>query len=502
MKHNFLKLVFSFLIISSLSALQAQAYDEEYILPPPLPSKLRSTVTVPESLDPNAWPSKQPQSFDLQNFERQLQQILVGSTENYRRTLLVLDHYKVLPEADPSSDLQDLQEQQTLNQARNILTYLDPLKMFDKIASMDAQDIKFYQDIQSKMVMDFQLKLKSDKMNSDADFDHKIMELNSNEARLPLAGLRIALDPGHMGGTFWDKKTGKYVQDSKGRIVSEGVIALQTALLLKKEFQSLGAQVLVTHETLGAVSDQDVNTFDITPYAQAELRDNIHAPWFIKLIQSAKNDKELLQLFDNSAERKKLFSESNRDFYFIRRTDLWARVNKINQWNPDLVLIIHFDTDDSGDHNGGVNPKAPNATKAYVVGGYQVNELGSRSARQYFARHLLDQRSWDQSVRMSQSILKNFTTQMGLKLASSGGESAYAVAPGVFARNLVIPRMLKAPVMSYLECLFYNNPAEFERFYNTKYPLDIGGKNYPYSDRLLQVVNSIRDGVLQFYQAQ
>lgn len=470
MKHNFLKLVFSFLIISSLSALQAQAYDEEYILPPPLPSKF------PE-----------PFVLDLNT--------VLNSTENYRRTLLVLDHYKVLPEADPSNELQDLQQLQTMNQARKVLSFLDPLNIFDKIASMDTQDVKFYQDIQSKMIMDFQLKLKADSSISDIELDNK-------NTRLPLAGLRIALDPGHMGGTFWDKKTGKYVQDSKGRIVSEGVIALQTALLLKKEFQSLGAQVLVTHETLGAVSDQDVNTFDITPYAQAELRDNIHAPWFIKLIQSAKNDKELLQLFDNSAERKKLFSESNRDFYFIRRTDLWARVNKINQWNPDLVLIIHFDTDDSGDHNGGVNPKAPNATKAYVVGGYQVNELGSRSARQYFARHLLDQRSWDQSVRMSQSILKNFTTQMGLKLASSGGESAYAVAPGVFARNLVIPRMLKAPVMSYLECLFYNNPAEFERFYNTKYPLDIGGKNYPYSDRLLQVVNSIRDGVLQFYQAQ
>ncbi len=468
MKHNFLKFIYSILVISSLSALQAQAYDEEYIIPP------SSQFSAPFVLDPKT---------------------VSSSTENYRRTLLVLDHYKVLPEADPSNELQDLQQLQTMNQAKKILSFLDPLKIFDKIASIDTQDVKFYQDIQSKMIMDFQLKLKTVSSISDIESDIR-------NTRLPLAGLRIALDPGHMGGTFWDKKTGKYVQDSKGRIVSEGVIALQTALLLKKEFQALGAQVLVTHETLGAVSNQDVNTFDITPYAQAELRDNIHAPWFVKLIQSAKNDKELLQLFDNSAERKKLFSESNRDFYFIRRTDLWARVNKINQWNPDLVLIIHFDTDDSGDHNGGVNPNAPNATKAYVVGGYQVNELGSRSARQYFARHLLDQRSWDQSVRISQSILKNFTTQMGLKLASSGGESAYAVAPGVFARNLVIPRMLKAPVMSYLECLFYNNPAEFERFYNTKYPLDIGGKNYPYSDRLLLVVKSIRDGVLQFYQAQ
>ncbi len=484
--YSFYSLLFSSALFFSVQAL---AYDDEKI---PVNSDNTSDSLYPNQPSLNEFDSRL-NKLNLQNLE-------MNGAEVFRRTELILNYFGVPSQSDPRDYLQDLQNQQSLQRIQQILPFLDPLKIFSNLSIMDNSEIQVFQDFGSKNILDFQLQLtrSNQPTNSMNSLKYLSRTLNSDFAlELPLQGLKIAIDPGHMGGTYWDKKTGKYVSDSKGRIVSEGVIAVQTALLLKKELLKLGAQVLVTHETLSPVSNEDINSFDLRPYALQELADNIHADWFLKLIQSAKSDKELIQSFVNSPERKKLFSESNRDYYFIRRSDLWARADMINNFNADLVIIIHFDTADT-DSGGGLNPKAPNATKAYVVGGYQQNELGSRQARKFFARHLMDQTSWQQSVQLSQSILAKFTSNLGLKLATSGGESAYKVVPGVFSRNLVIPRMLKAKAITYLECLFYNNPLEFEKIHDAKYPLDIGGKNIPYSERILHVSNAIRDGVVDF----
>lgn len=425
-------------------------------------------------------------SFAVPSFSRDQETILppgdtrslpptapLSSKEIFERTQAVLNYYHVPPEADPSSELSEYQGVQTSQNIQNLLKWFNPTNFFQKIGTLTANEISIFQDVNSKDILDAKVSLRSP-----TSLEPLSLSLQPQIGGLPLTGLRIALDPGHMGGKFWDELTGKYVSDR------------------------IGAQVMLTHEGLTPVTKLDYKTFDLTPFAQSELQESIHTDWFQNLIASAPIGPDLYRVFDQSSQRRKLFSNESRDKYFILRADLWARAELINQFNPHIVLIIHYDTDDSGNSAGGLNPRAPKQTKAFVVGGYQKTELGSRTARKNFLRHLVDQNSWDQSLLLSRKIVGQLHNQLGLSLARSADLETYPIEPGVLARNLMIPRFLKAPAISYLECTFFNNPDEFYALANTKHPLMIDGKNMPYSDRLLQIVNAIRDGVLEFVSHQ
>ncbi len=416
----------------------------------------------------------------------------------FDRTLAVLTYYKVPEQNDPSGNVIDLNQVQSAAAIQKLIPFFDPSKMFSKIGNLNSSRLDIYQDLNSKKVLDFGVTLAAgNESEVDPRQNPTLSPLAEKDTRLPLQGLRIALDPGHMGGDFWDNLTGKVVSDNQGRRISEGVINLQTSLLLKAEFEKLGAVVFVTHEGLTPVSDLDYKSYDLTPFAKSELSEQVHADWFQKIIQSNPIGQKLYDSFNQSPELKKLFSQTKRDDYFIKRADLWARAKAINDFQPDIVLIIHYDTDDTNSV-GGVNPKAPKQTKAYVVGGYQNTELGSRLSRSQFARHLLDQNSWNKSLRLSRNILDQIHNQLNLPYAGDGGDQSYKVDKGVFARNLMIPRFLKAPAISYLECTFYNNPEEFKMMLNAKNPMMIDGKNVPYSDRIANMANAIRDGVVQY----
>jgi hypothetical protein len=109
----------------------------------------------------------------------------------------------------------------------------------------------------------------------------------------------------------------------------------------------------------------------------------------------------------------------------------------------------------------------------------------------------LDIEYWHQSLSLGQKILKQMTSRLGTKpqIVQSPGKQ---IEPGIIARNLLMPRYVRASAVAYIEALYYSRPEEFWALKDTKYPLMIEGKNYPYSDRLKQVVDSIEAGVLDF----
>jgi N-acetylmuramoyl-L-alanine amidase len=300
-----------------------------------------------------------------------------------------------------------------------------------------------------------------------------------------------------MGTDHWDLMTGKYVTAPNGQKLSEGLLNLQTALLLKQRFEKRGAQVLLTREALKPVSSLNYSSFDLTPYAKNELRDNSLAPWFLSLLSKYDKISELLAAFQLSPERKRLFSEKIRSEYFTKRADLFARTDKINDFKPDIVLIIHYDTSSSSNTDHSINPLSPNATKIFIPGAFTPTELSSNTQRTLFARKLLDIEYWHQSLSLGQKILKQMTSRLGTKpqIVQSPGKQ---IEPGIIARNLLMPRYVRASAVAYIEALYYSRPEEFWALKDTKYPLMIEGKNYPYSDRLKQVVDAIEAGVLDF----
>ncbi|MES2768885.1 MAG: hypothetical protein V4596_07035 [Bdellovibrionota bacterium] len=407
--------------------------------------------------------------------------------EIYTRTQSVLEYYNSPVLSTGQEELVKMNNLQSYSNIQKLLKYFDKQNTFDKLFTLSSNELKGFEDFNGKTKQTLNIKLNPTAAPT------TFQRLGTPSS--PLRGLRVAIDPGHMGESQWDEMTGKYVKH-QGKYLSEGVMALQTSLLLQSELKALGAEVELTRMGMVPVTEMKYEDLPVTKFAKTELLEHVYSPWFLKLLSSGTGS-VLHKAFDQNADRKKLWSDTSRYNYFILKEDLWARADKINNFKPDIVLIIHYDVlPNSGDGHA-VNPQAPNQTKIYVAGSYFDIEFGSRKARKQFAKKLLDQNQWNESINLSRNILDQFNSQMGLSYPS-GSEGSIPVAPGIFARNLTLPRFLEAPAVAYLECLFYNRPQEFSAFTNTKYPMIINGVNYPYSDRLKQVVSSIKAGVVNY----
>lgn len=429
--------------------------------------------------------SAQPRFFDIfkgvSKTERPLDPL-----EIYRRTQSVLDHFEVPPELDPQASLDPLQGLQTLSGAQKSLKYLDPDRLFEKFSTLGATDLKVYQDRQSRQIDDFKVALGSSVV-SDRD---RISEVSqNNNSSQPLVGLRIALDPGHMGGDLWDVRTGKFVSDGQGHKISEGVLALQTALLLERALKGLGAEVFLTRRSLAPVTSLLYEDLDLTEFGKNELRENVHDDWFLSTLANTAAGAPLYKAFASHPKLREIFSESQRSHYFIKGADLDARADKIQEFRPDLTLILHYDTSSSRDMNG---------TKAYMVGRFLPDEFASRADRTYFAKHLLDRRAAHSSLQLCRAIVRQLSQNLKIPLDLSSSDHSVRVEPGVLARNLHVSRKITGSAVSYVETLFYTNRSEFSALYKTRHDLIIDGVNYPYSDRLIEVVDALREGVLNF----
>jgi N-acetylmuramoyl-L-alanine amidase len=408
-------------------------------------------------------------------------------SEIYSRTQSVLQHYNAGVQATGQDELNIFNGVQSRANIENMLQYFDVFHLFDKLFTLTDTELKSFDDMDGKSKLNFKVDLRNNLVSR-----HKIQGTPS----LPLRGLRVSIDPGHMGEAFWDDLTGKFIKDSKGNYLSEGVLALQTSLLLQAELKKLGAEVELTRMGMTSVTSMDIKDLPIPKFAKNELLDQEFSPWFLKLL-TAGVDGTLFRAFENSPDRKKLWSESSRANYFILKEDLWARAEKINKFNPDIVLILHYDILTNGSDGHGINKNSPNQTKIFVSGGYFDTEFGSRRARKQFAAKLLNQTQWEESISLSKNILAQYHSKLGLEFAPSA-QGGLFVEPGIFARNLTLPRFLNAPAISYIETLFYNRPEEFYALSDAKYPMIINGVNYPYSDRLVAIVNALKQGVINY----
>jgi hypothetical protein len=61
-----------------------------------------------------------------------------------------------------------------------------------------------------------------------------------------------------------------------------------------------------------------------------------------------------------------------------------------------------------------------------------------------------------------------------------------------------VQRLLSSHATAYVECLYYNDPNEFEALLKTNHPMTIDGKDMPYSDRLAQIADALQDSILTF----
>lgn len=256
-------------------------------------------------------------------------------------------------------------------------------------------------------------------------------ELSAAPTDKPLSGLKIAIDPGHIGGN-WAKMEERWFSVAGGTPVCEGDLTLKVAQLLKPELESLGAEVFMVRTTSEPLTA--LRPADLIPQAAAV---NVTGEDPTKL-----------------AER-----------LFYRTAEIRARADLVNaRLKPDLVLCLHFNAEPWGDANA---PALVDVSHFHLLlnGGYTDEEVLMEDQRFELLRKLL-QRTHEEEVNIGTDVAAAFYSATGLPAYRYNPESknARTVAgnPFLWARNLLANRLYDCPVI-FLEPYVMNSRGDYAR---------------------------------------
>jgi N-acetylmuramoyl-L-alanine amidase len=260
-------------------------------------------------------------------------------------------------------------------------------------------------------------------------------QLGPRTAAKPLLGVRIGLDPGHLGGDY-AKMEERWFQIGNSKPVMEGNMTLAVAELLKPELERLGAKVFLTRSKPGPVTS---------------LR-----PGRLK-----KEARESLEDQGKLVTKAALETEAERLFY--RAAEIRARAKLVNEkLKPDLVLCLHFNAESWG------NPDRPrlvdeNHLHFLVTGAFSAAELEYADQRFDMLVKLLS-RAYREELAVTEAIADSMVEATGLPPYVYRGSNAVKVgtSPYVWGRNLLANRLFECPVV-YVEPYVMNSEAVFVR---------------------------------------
>jgi N-acetylmuramoyl-L-alanine amidase len=308
----------------------------------------------------------------------------------------------------------------------------------------------------------------------------------------PLRGLRVVIDPGHMGNEEWDHKTGKFVAVG-GKTVSEGEIALSTALLLAGELEDLGAEVTLTRTKGGPVARTTPESFDPSPHLNQYFYNSLDS-WMSGYFQLPAN--RFLSAVLEAPETRRAFDPAQRTQFFISGEDLEARARIVDEARADLVIDVHFDASKSNELQS-----SSRSIEAFVPGGVRLGETGSRVVRSHHLKHLLEVRRWRESVNLASSMIESMAESLDLPLLTRPEFlTSVKVKDGVYARNLYINRRNLGALMVYLECLHYDHVREFPGLAYKDRTGTYHGETFHYPKRLEAVVAGAKEGILRYFR--
>ncbi|MES2570572.1 MAG: hypothetical protein V4710_11030, partial [Verrucomicrobiota bacterium] len=270
----------------------------------------------------------------------------------------------------------------------------------------------------------------------------------------PLAGWRIALDPGHLGGE-WARMEERWFQIGQSAPVTEGDLTLRVAELLAPRLVELGAEILWVRRT----------TAPVTPERPETLREAARAEFALQGIVPTRDTHDGP---DDPARGTTLQFGSETLFY--RTSEIRHRARLLNtQLRPDLTLCLHFNAEAWGD------PRTPafvpgNHFHLLVNGCYSAAELRNDDVRCDMLIKLLG-RCHDEELAASETVAAAMAAATGLppyeypgNNALHTGESTY-----VWARNLLASRLYESPVL-FFEPYVMNSQEVWERVQAGDYP--------------------------------
>ena len=301
----------------------------------------------------------------------------------------------------------------------------------------------------------------------------------------PLNGLRVALDPGHIGGP-WAQMEERSTRYRGSAPVQEGDLNLITARLLKQELTNMGASVYVVRDS----------TEPVTPYRPDDFIEEARE---LLVAHSAKRT----NLHALPADKLNLLLGSRltelTEFLFYRCSEIKERGNRIrNNFVPDITVTLYIDAT-PGSGRGRVTDG--NANIFFVGGSYTRSEMNDPDMQRRCIYKMVEGGS-DIEAEVAADIAGVFTQRTGLgpvKYGDSG--TTRSIIPGnayVVARNLAANREYDGPVVC-TEPYFMNNRVVYQRLLAGDYEGTRNFEGKPYTSIFREYADCVAQGLVKAY---
>ena len=409
-----------------------------------------------------------------------------------------LDALGIPPEQAPDFSHFVHANESNQDEVQKNLPYIDPDKGLSRYISLVNGNLQMFRDFFKSMIsldyLEYQQTLSTDNPSNDSSELMERLKLVAAQANttLPLQGLKILIDPGHMGGEDWDHDTGKYVAVG-GLKVSEGSLNLWTSLLTAQKLEKLGATVMLTREKLGAVSKEDPQSFDTKPFINNYFYNSMD-DWMAPYLEQSID--QVRKTVKNASETQKAYTDAQRMQFFITGLDLEARSQMIDTFNPDVTLDIHFDASKND-----ALQNSEQSLEAFVPGSFRKSETGSRKTKAMALKHLLEVRRWNQSVELADHLTQSMSGALDIpRLNRPEAFTAIHVRDGVYARNLYISRRAFSSMVVYLECLHYDHVSEYKSLATADRTGSYHDTTFQYPNRLDTISDGIEKGFVEYFK--
>jgi N-acetylmuramoyl-L-alanine amidase len=312
-----------------------------------------------------------------------------------------------------------------------------------------------------------------------------------SEAKTGLQGKKIAIDPGHFAHNLTvAKMESKYVSslyEGKQAHIYEADLTAQTAWILQKMLEEKGAQVLLTRK-LGT-SSLDVNFEEWFKKSRIGALQKLKAEGGI----SEKEFDELYKSKNKSLWYKKVF----------RKLEFDQRVEKINKFNPDISVFIHYNIDENNHPNsdGNMYLHIQNYSMVFIPGAFAHTEIIDNWEK-IRALYWMLTPNFKSSIQASKMLQSEFEQNLGVLAVTAENELNYLKKysvnienyPGLYARNLYLTRYINSPLI-FGESLLQDNVLEFSRLIQK----DTVFNEIPISSRLLENAQAYFNALSTFF---
>jgi N-acetylmuramoyl-L-alanine amidase len=328
---------------------------------------------------------------------------------------------------------------------------------------------------------------------------HYQTQSTSTDPARPLKGIRIALDPGHIGGD-WAKLEARYFKLGDDPPVEEAKLNLITCDRLAERLEADGADIIWAKHSYEPVTD--LRPSDLHRQAIAALALPEHAssssgytPSFLFGIPlphfpRAGSQAAIEERIDNEAA-----------LLFYRVAEIRARGDVVNRQHPDLTICVHYNADDWGD-DPDHHPILTKQSRLVIFtnGAYEKSELAYDDYKYDLLRKLLDRTAVQEErgcALVGQAMLDT------LKYPPENYPGTYFAhhvtdVPSVYARDLLANRIYHGPVI-YCEGPYMNARDAYYRIIAGDYLglRTIQGQSVPSIYR--DYASAVEKGVLKYF---